>query len=140
VALAESCTGGLLAETLTTVPGASGAFDLGVVAYGNEAKTRLLGVPAPLLAAGGAVSGPVARALAEGARAAGGAAWGVGITGIAGPGGGTPEKPVGTVFLALAGPAGTEVLERLYRGDRDRVRRTATWEALNLLRLALRGA
>jgi nicotinamide-nucleotide amidase len=139
VALAESCTGGLLAETLTSVPGASAAFDLGVVAYGNGMKSRVLGVAPELLAAGGAVSGPVARALAEGVRAAAGATWGVGITGIAGPGGGTPEKPVGTVFLALAGPSGTEMVERLYRGDRDRVRRTATWEALNLLRLAARG-
>jgi len=138
LALAESCTGGLLAETLTTVPGASGAFDLGVVAYANEMKSRIVGVPPELLAAGGAVSGPVARALAEGVRALAGATWGIGVTGIAGPGGGTPEKPVGTVFLALAGPAGTDVVERLYRGDRDRVRRTATWEAMNLLRLALR--
>jgi nicotinamide-nucleotide amidase len=80
----------------------------------------------------------VARALAEGVRALAGATWGIGVTGIAGPGGGTQEKPVGTVFLALAGPGGTDVVERLYRGDRDRVRRTATWEAMNLLRLALR--
>jgi nicotinamide-nucleotide amidase len=138
VALAESCTGGLLAETLTTVPGASGAFDLGVVAYANEAKTRILGVPPGLLAAHGAVSAPVAGALAEGVRASAGATWGIGVTGIAGPGGGTPEKPVGTVFLGLAGPAGTEVAERLYRGDRERIRRQAAFEALNLLRIALR--
>ena len=138
VALAESCTGGLLAETLTAVPGASGAFDLGVVAYANEMKSRVLGVPLELISAHGAVSGPVAGALAERVRAAGGAAWGVGITGIAGPGGGTPEKPVGTVFLALAGPAGTEIAERLYRGDRERIRRQAAFEALNLLRMAMR--
>jgi nicotinamide-nucleotide amidase len=138
LALAESCTGGLLAETLTSVPGASAVFDLGVVAYANEMKSRMLQVPPGMLARHGAVSEPVARALAEGARAAAGATWGVGVTGIAGPSGGTEEKPVGTVFLALAGPSGTQALQRLYRGDRDRVRRTAAHEALNLLRLALR--
>jgi nicotinamide-nucleotide amidase len=138
VALGESCTGGLVAESLTTVPGASAVFDLGVVAYGNEAKTRLLGVPAELLAAHGAVSEPVARAMAEGARREGRATWGLGITGIAGPDGGTPEKPVGTLFVALAGPAGTGAVHRVYRGDRERIRRTAAWEALNLLRLAMR--
>jgi len=138
LALAESCTGGLLAETLTSVPGASAVFDLGVVAYADEMKSRMLQVPPGMLSRHGAVSEPVARALAEGARAAAGATWGIGITGIAGPSGGTEEKPVGTVFLALAGPSGTQGLQRLYRGDRDRVRRTAAHEALNLLRLALR--
>ena len=138
VALAESCTGGLLAETLTAVAGSSAVFDLGVVAYANEAKSAVVGVPAGLLAAHGAVSDPVARALAEGARRLAGATWGIGITGIAGPTGGTEEKPVGTVFLALAGPGETRSLRRLYRGDRRRVRETATYEALNLLRLAIR--
>jgi nicotinamide-nucleotide amidase len=137
VALAESCTGGLLAGLLTAVPGASAVLGLGVVAYSNDVKARLLSVPEPLLAAHGAVSEPVARAMAEGARRAGPATWGVGITGIAGPTGGTPEKPVGTVHLALAGPGGTEALARHYRGDRERVRRFATWEALDLLRRAL---
>lgn len=138
VALAESCTGGLLAGLLTAVPGASAVLDLGVVAYSNDVKARLLGVPAGLLEAHGAVSEPVARAMAEGARRAGPAEWGVGITGIAGPSGGTPEKPVGTVHLALAGPAGTEAVARHFRGDRERIRRFATWEALDLLRRALR--
>lgn len=138
VALAESCTGGLLAELVTGVPGASAVIDLGVVAYANAMKEAVLGVPAPLLAAHGAVSEPVARALAEGARRAGRATWGLGITGIAGPTGGTPEKPVGTVHVALAGPGGTTAVERLYRGDRERIRKTAAFEALNLLRLALR--
>lgn len=137
VALAESCTGGLVAELVTRVPGASGVFDLGVVAYANAMKERVVGVPAPLLAAHGAVSEPVARALAEGARRLSGAAWGIGITGIAGPSGGTPEKPVGTVHLAIAGPGGTTAVERLYRGDRDRIRRHAALEALDLLRRAL---
>ncbi len=137
VALAESCTGGQVAGLLTAVPGASAVLDLGVVAYSNEVKARLLGVPAPLLEAHGAVSEAVARAMAEGARRAGGATWGVGITGIAGPTGGTPEKPVGTVHLALAGPGGTQALARHYRGDRERVRRFATYEALDMLRRAL---
>jgi nicotinamide-nucleotide amidase len=137
VALAESCTGGQVAALLTAVPGASAVLDLGLVAYSNEVKARLLGVPEPLLAAHGAVSAPVARAMAEGTRRIGGAAWGLGLTGIAGPSGGTPEKPVGTVHLALAGPGGTEALARHYRGDRERVRRAAAWDALDLLRRAL---
>ncbi|HET8542571.1 MAG TPA: competence/damage-inducible protein A [Anaeromyxobacter sp.] len=138
VALAESCTGGLLSELLTRVSGSSQVFDLGVVAYANAMKERVLGVPAADLALHGAVSEPVARALAEGARRAAGATWGIGVTGIAGPTGGTPEKPVGTVHLALAGPQGTSAVARLYRGDRERVRRIAAFEALNLLRLAIR--
>ncbi len=138
LAVGESCTGGLLAELLTAVPGASAVFDLGVVAYANEMKERILGVPASALAGHGAVSEPVARALAEGARRAAAAAWGIGITGIAGPTGGTAEKPVGTVHVALAGPGGTRAVSRLYRGDRDRIRRWAAYESMNLLRLALR--
>jgi nicotinamide-nucleotide amidase len=138
VAIAESCTGGLLSELVTRVSGASNVFDLGVVAYANAMKERVLGVPAEALALHGAVSEPVARALAEGARRAGGAVWGLGITGIAGPTGGTPEKPVGTVHVALAGAAGTQSVQRLYRGDRERIRRMAAYEALNLLRAAMR--
>ena len=139
VALAESCTGGLVAELLTRVPGASNVFDLGVVAYANGVKSGVVGVPEELLAAHGAVSEQVARALAEGIRRAGGAAWGLGITGIAGPTGGTPEKPVGTVHVALAGTSGTEVVHRVWRGDRDRVRKTTAYEALDMLRRATRG-
>lgn len=138
VATAESCTGGLLAELVTQVPGASNVFDLGVVAYANSMKERIVGVPPDALVAHGAVSESVARALAEGARRAGGATWGLGITGIAGPSGGTPEKPVGTVHVALAGPAGTQSVQRVYRGDRERIRRQAAFEALNLLRVAMR--
>ncbi|HSN14450.1 MAG TPA: competence/damage-inducible protein A [Anaeromyxobacteraceae bacterium] len=138
VALAESCTGGLLAELVTAVPGASAVFDLGVVAYANAMKERLLGVPGDVLVANGAVSEPVARALAEGARRVSGAHWGVGITGVAGPSGGTPEKPVGTVHLAIAGPAGTTAVQRAYRGDRERIRRHAAYDALDLLRRALK--
>jgi nicotinamide-nucleotide amidase len=97
----------------------------------------VLGVPEALLAAHGAVSEPVARAMAEGVRRVGRADWGVGITGVAGPTGGTPEKPVGTVHLALAGPDGTSAVARQFRGDRERVRRFAAWEALDLLRRAI---
>ena len=139
VALAESCTGGLVASLLTEVSGASAVLDLGVVAYADAVKRELLGVPAATLAAHGAVSEPVARALAEGARRLGRATWGLGITGVAGPTGGTPEKPVGTVHLALAGPAGTQAWQRRFPGDRSRVRRAAAYDALDALRRALAG-
>ena len=109
-----------------------------MVAYANAAKTAQLGVPAELIAAHGAVSEPVARAMAEGVRARAGSTWGMGITGVAGPGGGTPEKPVGTVHLALAGPGGTRAWARKLWGDRHRVRLTAAYDALDQLRLALR--
>jgi nicotinamide-nucleotide amidase len=138
LAVAESCTGGLLAELITAVPGASAVFDLGVVAYANAAKEEVLGIPGFLLAAHGAVSEPAARAMAERAREIGRTSWGVGITGVAGPTGGTPEKPVGTVHLALAAPAGTGHWQRKYPGDRERIRRMAAGDALNQLRLALR--
>jgi nicotinamide-nucleotide amidase len=138
LALAESCTGGLVAELVTSVPGASEVFPLGVVAYANEAKEALLGVGPDLLAAHGAVSEPVARAMAEGARARSGATWAAALTGIAGPGGGTPEKPVGTVHMAIAGPAGTQTWVRRFPGDRERVRKTSAYDVLNQLRLLLR--
>jgi nicotinamide-nucleotide amidase len=138
LALAESCTGGLLAELITSVPGASAVFEVGVVAYADRAKTELVGVSPQVLSARGAVSEAVARALAEGIRARSGAEWGVGITGIAGPDGGSPQKPVGTVHLALAGPDATRHFWRKYPGDRDRVRRTAAHDALHQLWLALR--
>jgi nicotinamide-nucleotide amidase len=145
LATAESCTGGLVAERITRVPGSSGWFVGGVVAYSNELKRRLLGVPAELLAAHGAVSEPVARAMAEGARARLGADFGLAITGVAGPGGGAPDKPVGTVHLALAGPAAAgvgdaaEVEHRRVRlpGDRAMVRALAAQLALEMLRRRL---
>lgn len=139
VATAESCTGGLLAERLTRVPGSSGWFRRGFVVYADAAKSDLLGVDAALLAAGGAVSAGVARALAEGCRASDGASFGIGITGVAGPTGGTEAKPVGLVHLALAGEDGTESLERRFAGDRLAVRAQAAQAALEMLRRHLLG-
>lgn len=138
-AVAESCTGGMLGERLTRIPGASDVFVGGVIAYSNRMKTALLGVPAALIDAHGAVSEEVARAMATGARARTGADIGVGITGIAGPDGGTPEKPVGTVWLAV--DVGGECrAARLHSwGDRQEVRQRAAQAALNLVRKVLGG-
>jgi nicotinamide-nucleotide amidase len=138
VATAESCTGGLVASRLTAVPGSSDYFVAGVVAYANQAKVTLLGVPEELLARHGAVSESVACALAAGARDWLGADYGIGITGVAGPGGGSDDKPVGTVHHAVAGPRG-EVSHRVARfpGDRERVRWQASQLALELLRRVL---
>jgi nicotinamide-nucleotide amidase len=137
VATAESCTGGRVASWLVSVPGASTSFKEGVVAYANEVKVNRLGVPADLIERHGAVSEQVARAMAEGERARAGVDYAVAITGVAGPDGGTAEKPVGLVFLALAGPRGTQVLERRFWGDRGRVQVLATSAALDMLRLEL---
>lgn len=138
VVTGESCTGGLVAERLTRVPGSSDVFLGGAVTYTNELKTALLGVPEALLREHGAVSEPVARAMAAGVRERLGADYGIGVTGIAGPGGGTEEKPVGTVHLAVAGP-GDAVSHRRVRfpGDRQRVRRQTAQLALELLRRRL---
>ena len=139
IATAESCTGGLVCALLTEIPGSSSVLDRGFVTYSNEAKTDLVGVPAELIAAQGAVSEAVARTMAEGALARSRARVAVGITGIAGPGGATPTKPVGLVHFALAATgAPTLHLERRY-GDRGRetVRRAAVAEALHLLERAL---
>jgi competence/damage-inducible protein CinA-like protein len=138
VATAESCTAGLLSERLTRVPGSSDYFLGGAVVYSNELKTRLVGVPAELIAEHGAVSKPVAQALADGIRLRTGASFGVGITGIAGPVGGTPAKPVGLVFVALADERGTQVREFRFPGDRDRIRFWATQAALEMIRRRVR--
>ncbi len=137
IAVAESCTGGLLASRLTDVPGSSRYVMSGVVAYANEEKTRLLGVPAALLAEHGAVSEPVAVAMADGVRARARTDVGIGVTGIAGPAGGTPEKPVGTVAVAAALPQTTR--SRLYRfaGDRELIKFQASQAALDLVRRML---
>lgn len=137
LATAESCTGGMVAERLTSVPGSSDVFVGSVVAYANEVKERELGVPAALLAEHGAVSEEVAVAMARGARERLGADVAVAVTGIAGPGGGTAEKPVGLVHLAVAGPDGELSATTSYPGDRDGIRRRATVTALHLVRRLL---
>ncbi len=138
VTVAESCTGGLLSERLTQTPGSSNFFLGGVVCYSNDLKTRLAGVPAELIERNGAVSKPVAQALAEGIRRRTDASIGIGITGIAGPGGGTPEKPVGLVFVALADAKGTNIREFRFPGNRERVRFWASQAALEMIRRRVR--
>ena len=133
-ALAESCTGGLIASLLTEVPGVSQAFLAGVVSYSNESKQEFLGVPSDLIARHGAVSDPVARAMAEGVRRETGATVALSVTGIAGPSGGTPDKPVGLVYIALADASATDVRECRFTGNRDRVRMRAAMTALDMLR------
>jgi nicotinamide-nucleotide amidase len=139
LATAESCTGGLLSERLTRVPGSSNFYVGGAVCYSNELKTQLAGVPAQLIESHGAVSKPVAQAMAEGIRRRAAASIGVGITGIAGPGGAANGKPVGLVFIALADERGTEIREFHFPGDRQRVRWLASQSALEMLRRRMRG-
>lgn len=137
VATAESCTGGLVAQRLTSVPGSSRSYFGGAVTYTNEMKTEFADVPAALVDEYGAVSGEVAAALAEGIRERSGSTLGIGVTGIAGPSGGTAEKPVGLVFVALADGRETEVMERRFSGDRERVRWQASTVALDMVRRRL---
>lgn len=134
VAAAESCTGGLVAAALTSVAGSSAVVDRGFVTYSNAAKSELLGVPADLIERHGAVSEPVARAMAEGAVAQSPARLSVAVTGVAGPGGGSPDKPVGLVHFAAVGPAGLIHVERRF-GDvgREAVRLDSVRVALALL-------
>jgi len=134
LATAESCTGGLIGARLTEVPGSSEVYLGGVIAYANDVKEKRLGVPVRLLEEHGAVSAEVAAAMASGARAELGADLAVADTGIAGPGGGTPEKPVGLVYLAVEGPNGSRTLRFQLPGDRDSVRARATVLALHMLR------
>lgn len=133
VAVAESCTGGLLGSLLTDVPGSSRYFLGGVVAYQNRAKLALLGVPAAMLRRQGAVSAAVAAAMAGGVRRLLGSDLALAITGIAGPGGGAPGKPVGLVHVALSSARRTAVARGVFAGGRARVRRSAADLALNLL-------
>ncbi len=137
IALAESCTGGLLTSRLTDVPGSSRYVVTGVIAYADEAKMDLLGVPAALIETHGAVSEPVAIAMADGVRARAGVEVGVGVTGIAGPGGGSAEKPVGTGAIAAATAAGTRVRTFRFHGERDQVKFQASQAALDMVRRLL---
>jgi nicotinamide-nucleotide amidase len=136
LAVAESCTGGRLGAMLTAMPGASRTFVGGALVYANAEKTRQCGVPTSLLETHGAVSEPVAVALAEGIRGACGTSWGLAVTGVAGPGGGTAERPVGTVWVACAGPDGTTTRRLKAPYDRERVMAFAAGNALDLLRRA----
>jgi nicotinamide-nucleotide amidase len=134
IAVAESCTGGLLAERLTNIPGSSSYFLGGVVCYSNELKSSLVDVPAELIESKGAVSPEVALALADGIRKRTGATIGVGVTGIAGPGGGTPEKPVGLVHIGIADERGPRERRFQFPGDRERIRMHASQTALDSVR------
>ena len=137
VAVAESCTGGLLAERITSVSGSSRYFVGGAVVYSNALKTAFADVPEKLIAEYGAVSREVAAALGDGIRKRCGSSFGIGITGVAGPGGGTAQKPVGLVFHALASNEGVEAVERNFSGDRKRIRQFASQQALDMLRKKL---
>jgi nicotinamide-nucleotide amidase len=137
ISVAESCTGGLVAERLTSISGSSRSFIGGAVVYSNGLKTQFADVQQDLIDVYGAVSEPVAKALAEGIRKTCGTTLGLGITGVAGPTGGTAEKPVGLVFHALASENGTEVVKRNFPGDRQRVRWFASQQALDMVRRKL---
>ena len=137
VSLAESCTGGLVAHRLTNIPGSSRYVERGVVVYSNRAKEDLLGVPEPVLRAHGAVSAPVAEAMAAGICRVSGSPCGLAVTGIAGPDGGTEAKPVGTVFIAAAAPSGTEVKRFRFSGGREAIKWQSAQAALDLLRRRL---
>ena len=137
VAVAESCTGGLIGERITSVSGSSRYFAGGAIVYSNELKTKFADVPKALLAAHGAVSREVASAMAEGIRKRCNATWGLAVTGVAGPTGGSEEKPVGLVFHALSNGESTEVVERKFPGDRERIRWWASQQALDMLRRKL---
>lgn len=134
VAVAESCTGGLIASLFTDVPGSSEYFERGIVSYSNQAKQDLLGVSVDVLRANGAVSRECAMAMAEGVKRLSGATIGIATTGIAGPGGGTPEKPVGTVHMAIAAPEKTEAFEYSFAGDRERLKLMFAMSAIDVVR------
>jgi nicotinamide-nucleotide amidase len=134
LAVAESCTGGMVAQRITSVPGSSRSFIGGAVVYSDELKIAMAGVPADLIEKHGAVSEEVAQALAEGIRQRTGATVGVGVTGIAGPAGGTEKKPVGLVYVAVSDAQKTEVVSRTFHGDRQRVREYTSQLALDMVR------
>jgi PncC family amidohydrolase len=133
VAIAESCTGGMVSAWLADVPGASSILEEGAVVYSNASKTRAVGVDPAIIEGHGAVSEPVSRALAQGIRELSGATWGIGITGVAGPGGGSETKPVGTVHIAVSGQDGVVHQHAVIPGNRAQVRRRAAGGSLALL-------
>ena len=137
IAVAESCTGGMLGQRLTAIAGSSDVVTGGLIAYDNQVKANFLGVPHAMLGAHGAVSEPVARQMASAARTTFDANIGFGITGVAGPGGGTPEKPVGTVWIALDLNGDNRAQKLVLIGDRAEIRYRATQAALDMLRRAL---
>jgi nicotinamide-nucleotide amidase len=137
VTTAESCTGGLIAGLLTAIGGSSDVIDGGAVTYSNAAKTRMLGVPADIITAHGAVSEAVARAMAEGARASAGVDLAVAVTGVAGPGGGTAAKPVGLVWFGLSAPGGLIAESHVFPGDRTAIRMATVRHAVAMLRAHL---
>ena len=134
IAVAESCTGGLIAFRMTNVPGSSAFFERGAVTYSNRSKIEMLGVPKEVLEQYGAVSEQTAKLMAEGIRKQSGTDFGVAATGIAGPSGGTSEKPVGTVFIALSYDRGTECQKHLFPGDREAIRHKTSETALTWVR------
>jgi nicotinamide-nucleotide amidase len=138
LAVAESCTGGIISQRITSVPGSSRSFLGGAIVYSDELKTAFAGVPRELIAEYGAVSREVAEALAYGIRRQTGATLGLGVTGIAGPTGGTEAKPVGLVYIAISDDQKTDSIEKTFRGDRDRIRQWAAQQALDLVRRKLR--
>ena len=134
LATAESCTGGLVSALITAISGSSAVYLGSIVSYANEVKQRLLGVPAEVLATDGAVSEACAKAMAKGAKKAIGADYALAITGLAGPGGATPDKPVGLVYLALATPTGGVIVQKChFAGDRDAVRSQTAAKGLDML-------
>jgi nicotinamide-nucleotide amidase len=138
LATAESCTGGLIAAALTSIAGSSGVVDRGFVTYSNEAKNQMIGVPMPLIDAHGAISGQVAAAMADGALARSRAAIAVSVTGVAGPGGGSTEKPVGLVWFGLARTGTPAISERrVFPGDRTAIRAAAVAHAFEMIRSVL---
>lgn len=139
VATAESCTGGLVAQMITAIAGSSDYFERGFVTYQNQAKQEMLGVSEEILREHGAISEPCAKAMAEGARARAGTTYAVAVTGLAGPGGGTPDKPVGLVFVAIATPDRTVVRRLQWPGQREQIRAISAMTALDLIRRALSG-
>lgn len=137
LALAESCTGGLISHRVTNIPGSSDTYLAGIVSYSNTAKTRFLDVPEEMLREHGAVSQEVAEAMANGAATRSGADIAVGVTGIAGPGGGSPQKPVGLVYIGLKTPEGVSVTKNLFGVSRQEIKLRASQAALNLIRMWL---